>query len=165
MHWSGLLDLVEAGVGSGQADKLVDMIAELEGIAARSESPFLRAELLCARPVLAGDHEAEAFFAAALGQDLTAHPFLQARTLFSFGRWLRRRRRATGETIGRRTPDARDRLTAQELQVAHLAAEGLSNREVGERVFLSHRTVGGHLYRIFPKLGITGRAQLRNALK
>ena len=67
--------------------------------------------------------------------------------------------------IGRRTSDARDRLTAQELQIAQLAAEGLSNREVGERLFLSHRTVGGHLYRIFPKLGITGRAQLRNALK
>ena len=82
--------------------------------------------------------------------------------------WSKRARqelRATGETIGRRTPDARDRLTAQELQIAQLAAEGLSNREIGERLFLSHRTVGGHLYRIFPKLGITGRAQLRNALK
>ena len=56
-------------------------------------------------------------------------------------------------------------LTAQELQIAQLAAEGLSNREVDVRLFLSHRTVGGHLYHIFPKLGITGRAQLRNALK
>jgi DNA-binding CsgD family transcriptional regulator len=196
MRWSGLHDLVEAGVGSGQGDKLVDIIAELEGIAARSESPFLRAELLCARPLLAGDHEAEALFVAALARDLTAYPFLQSRALFSFGRWLRRQRRpadaraplrqsiglfdtlgaaqwskrarqelrATGETIGRRTPDARDRLTAQELQIAQLAAEGLSNREIGERLFLSHRTVGGHLYRIFPKLGLTGRAQLRNAL-
>ena len=66
--------------------------------------------------------------------------------------------------IGRRTPDARDRLTAQELQIAQLAAEGLSNREIGERLFLSHRTIGSHLYRIFPKLGITARAQLRDAL-
>ncbi len=73
--------------------------------------------------------------------------------------------RATGVTIGQHTPDARDRLTAQELQIAQLAADGLSNREIGERLFLSHRTVGGHLYRIFPKLGISGRAQLRNALK
>jgi len=67
-------------------------------------------------------------------------------------------------TIGQRTPDARDHLTTQELQIAELAAEGLSNREIGERLFLSHRTVGGHLYRIFPKLDITVRAQLRDAL-
>jgi DNA-binding CsgD family transcriptional regulator len=40
----------------------------------------------------------------------------------------------------------------------------LTNREIGERLFLSHRTIGGHLYRIFPKLGIAGRAQLRDAL-
>jgi DNA-binding NarL/FixJ family response regulator len=72
--------------------------------------------------------------------------------------------RATGERIGRRVPDARDRLTAQELQIAQLAARGLTNREIGERLFLSHRTIGGHLYRIFPKLGIAGRAQLRDAL-
>jgi DNA-binding NarL/FixJ family response regulator len=57
------------------------------------------------------------------------------------------------------------RRTPQKLQIAQLAAEGLSNREIGERLFLSQRTVGGHLYRIFPKLGITGRAQLRNALQ
>jgi DNA-binding NarL/FixJ family response regulator len=82
-------------------------------------------------------------------------------------RWSNRARlelRATGDTIGRRTPDARDRLTAQELQIAQLAAQGLSNREIGERLFLSHRTIGSHLYRIFPKLEITARAQLRNAL-
>ena len=82
-------------------------------------------------------------------------------------RWSQRARqelRATGERIGRRTPDARDRLTAQELQIAQLAADGLSNREIGERLFLSHRTIGSHLYRIFPKLQITGRAQLHAVL-
>jgi len=72
--------------------------------------------------------------------------------------------RATVETIGRRTPEARDRLTAQEVQIAELAAEGLTNREIGARLFLSHRTIGSHLYRIFPKLEITSRAQLRDAL-
>ena len=83
-------------------------------------------------------------------------------------RWSERARqelRATGEKIGPRTPDARDRLTAQELQIAELAAAGLSNREIGERLFLSHRTIGSHLYRVFPKLGITDRAQLRAALE
>jgi DNA-binding CsgD family transcriptional regulator len=82
--------------------------------------------------------------------------------------WSRRARqelRATGETIGPRALDLRDRLTAQELQIAQLAADGLSNREIGERLFLSPRTIGGHLYRTFPKLEITARAQLRDALK
>jgi DNA-binding NarL/FixJ family response regulator len=51
-------------------------------------------------------------------------------------------------------------LSPQELQIARLAAEGLSNRDIGERLYLSHRTVGSHLYRIFPKLGTTSRAQL-----
>ncbi|WP_328492401.1 AAA family ATPase [Streptomyces sp. NBC_00414] len=55
-------------------------------------------------------------------------------------------------------------LTPQQLQIARLAAAGLTNREIGERLFLSPRTVGFHLYRIFPKLGITARAQLRDVL-
>ena len=64
----------------------------------------------------------------------------------------------------RRGPDTRDELTPQELQIAELAAIGLSNREIGARLFLSHRTISSHLYRIFPKLGITSRAQLARAL-
>ncbi|MFE1796429.1 ATP-binding protein [Streptomyces sp. NPDC059517] len=55
-------------------------------------------------------------------------------------------------------------LTPQQLQIARLAAAGLTNREIGERIFLSPRTVGFHLYRIFPKLGVTARAQLRDVL-
>jgi DNA-binding NarL/FixJ family response regulator len=52
----------------------------------------------------------------------------------------------------------------QESRIAELAAQGLSNREIGQRLFLSHRTVSSHLYRIFPKLGITSRNQLARAL-
>ena len=55
-------------------------------------------------------------------------------------------------------------LTPQEREIAMLAAAGLSNKEIGQRLFLSHRTVGAHLYQIFPKLGITSRAALRDAL-
>jgi DNA-binding CsgD family transcriptional regulator len=55
-------------------------------------------------------------------------------------------------------------LTERELQIARLVAEGLSNREVAQRLYMSPRTVGCHLYRIFPKLGISSRAQLRPAL-
>ncbi|MCR2784774.1 helix-turn-helix transcriptional regulator [Microbacterium sp. zg.B96] len=55
-------------------------------------------------------------------------------------------------------------LTEQESRIAELAAGGLSNKEIGTRLHLSPRTVGGHLYKVFPKLGITTRAQLRDAL-
>jgi DNA-binding NarL/FixJ family response regulator len=56
-------------------------------------------------------------------------------------------------------------LTNQELRIAGLAAQGLTNKQIGEELFLSHRTVGTHLYKIFPKLGITSRAALRDALQ
>ncbi|MBO1413742.1 LuxR family transcriptional regulator [Streptomyces sp. FH025] len=55
-------------------------------------------------------------------------------------------------------------LTPQELQIAQLAAEGMTNRDIGARLYLSPRTIGFHLHKIFPKLGITRRAQLRDAL-
>ncbi|MEU7875211.1 AAA family ATPase [Dactylosporangium sp. NPDC049140] len=56
-------------------------------------------------------------------------------------------------------------LTAQERQIAALAATGLTNKQIGQQLHLSHRTVGAHLHRIFPKLGITSRAALRDALE
>jgi DNA-binding NarL/FixJ family response regulator len=55
-------------------------------------------------------------------------------------------------------------LSPQQLKIARLAVAGLSNKEIGERLFLSPRTVGTHLCQIFPKLGITSRAALRDAL-
>jgi DNA-binding CsgD family transcriptional regulator len=55
-------------------------------------------------------------------------------------------------------------LTAQEHQIASLAAAGLTNRQIGQRLYLSPRTVGSHLYRVFPKLGVSSRAGLRDAL-
>jgi len=55
-------------------------------------------------------------------------------------------------------------LTPQEREIARLAASGLTNKQIAERLFLSHRTVGAHLYQIYPKLGITSRAMLRDVL-
>ena len=81
-----------------------------------------------------------------------------------WGDQARRELRASGERSRRRVPEARDQLTAQELQIAQLAAQGLSNREIGQRLFLSHRTIGTHLYKVFPKLGITSRTELGAAL-
>ncbi len=76
----------------------------------------------------------------------------------------RRELRAAGETSRPPAGLVLDRLTPQELQIAELAASGLSNKEIGARLYLSHRTVGYHLYRIFPKLGITARSGLQTAL-
>lgn len=72
--------------------------------------------------------------------------------------------RATGERRAHRELGDADRLTAQELQIVRMAAQGLSNREIGQRLFLSHRTIGSHLYRAFPKLRVAARSQLRDVL-
>lgn len=71
---------------------------------------------------------------------------------------------ATGERSLPRPLGALDVLSPQELLIAQLAADGLTNREIGQKLYLSHRTVGSHLYRIFPKLGITSRAELAAAV-
>ena len=60
--------------------------------------------------------------------------------------------------------DAMTALTQQEREIALLAAQGLTNKQIGERLYLSHRTVATHLYQLFPKLGISSRAALRDAL-
>jgi DNA-binding CsgD family transcriptional regulator len=82
----------------------------------------------------------------------------------SWGERARQELRASGEPSRARPVATHDQLTAQELQIAQLAAAGMTNREIAAQLYLSHRTVGSHLYRIFPKLGITARAQLRAAV-
>ena len=94
----------------------------------------------------------------------TARESFDALGFHGLSETARRELRASGETSAQRTPDARDRLTSQELQIAEMAATGLSNREIGQKLYLSHRTVESHLYRIFPKLRITSRSQLGLAL-
>jgi DNA-binding NarL/FixJ family response regulator len=77
--------------------------------------------------------------------------------------WAERARveiRASGQTARRREPSTRDDLTAQELQIARLVAEGLSNREVAAQLFLSPRTIDFHLRNVFRKLQISSRMQL-----
>jgi DNA-binding CsgD family transcriptional regulator len=94
-----------------------------------------------------------------------ARDWFDTHGLNSWADQARQELRAGGETSRRRAPNAWDRLSPQELQIARMAAGGLSNRDIGERLYLSHRTVGYHLYRIFPKLGITSRSQLHAALE
>jgi DNA-binding CsgD family transcriptional regulator len=71
---------------------------------------------------------------------------------------------ATGEKTRRRAAETRDDLTAQERQIAQLAGDGLSNAEIGARLFLSPRTVEWHLRKVFIKLGIPSRRGLADAL-
>ena len=73
--------------------------------------------------------------------------------------------RATGETVRKRNPANLSELTAQETQVARLASEGLSNPEIGTRLFISARTVQYHLSKVFTKMNLTSRNQLSRALE
>jgi len=85
--------------------------------------------------------------------------------LIPWGERARQELRAAGEASLPDVRGTRDRLSPQELQIAEMVADGLSNRDIGQQLYLSHRTVGSHLYRIFPKLGITSRSQMLAALR
>jgi DNA-binding CsgD family transcriptional regulator/tetratricopeptide (TPR) repeat protein len=97
-------------------------------------------------------------------------PLRAARQVFDslacvpWGERARQELRASGEQSQQRIPAARDRLSTQELQIAQMAATGMTNPEIAQQLYLSPRTVSSHLYRLFPKLGITSRAQLARAI-
>ncbi|MEV4404295.1 AAA family ATPase [Actinoplanes sp. NPDC049598] len=96
----------------------------------------------------------------------TAHEMLTEMGLEAFAERARRALLAVGEAVRKQAPGStgHDELTAQERQIAVLVRDGLSNPEVGERLFLSPRTVEWHLRKVFTKLGVTSRRQLREAL-
>jgi DNA-binding NarL/FixJ family response regulator len=82
----------------------------------------------------------------------------------AFAERAHRERLATGETVRKRTAETRDDLTPQERQIAELARGGLSNPEIGARLFLSRRTVEWHLRKVFVKLGVASRRELAGVL-
>ncbi len=180
--------LAEAAVLAGRLDGLREIVALVTPPARESGSPAARVGLTYAAAVLAGDEEG--FRAAlatgfgdwrfdrartqlAYGAWLRRHrragdsrPLLReaAATFDALGTtpWAGRARdelRASGETR-RRPAGTLDALTPQEQQIARLAAAGLSNRDIAERMFLSPRTVSTHLYRIYPKVGVRTRGEL-----
>jgi DNA-binding CsgD family transcriptional regulator len=93
-----------------------------------------------------------------------AHDVFAAMGAEAFAERASRELLATGERARKRTPETRDELTAQELQVARLAREGLSNPQIGARLLISPRTVEYHLHKVFNKLEIRSRTQLESAL-
>ena len=94
----------------------------------------------------------------------TAHEMFASMGTEAFADRARRELLATGETVRKRTVESRDELTAQERQIARLARDGLSNPEIGARLFISPRTVQYHLRKVFTKLDITSRTQLDRVL-
>jgi len=89
---------------------------------------------------------------------------LETMGIEAFADRARRELLATGETVRKRTVETRDELTAQEAQIARLARDGLSNPEIGTRLFISARTVQYHLRKVFTKLDISSRNQLDRVL-
>jgi DNA-binding NarL/FixJ family response regulator len=94
----------------------------------------------------------------------TAHELLSGMGIKAFAQRAERELLATGERARKRSVETREDLTAQEAQIARLARDGLSNPEIGARLFISARTVEYHLHKVFSKLGISSRNQLDRAL-
>jgi DNA-binding CsgD family transcriptional regulator len=142
--------------------------ADAEALYRRSIAHFARTRL---RPDLARAHllfgewlRRELRRGEAREQLRTAHGMLEAMGMDAFAERARRELQATGETTRRRTTAALTQLTKQEAQVARLASDGLSNPEIGGRLFISPRTVQYHLSKVFGKLGISSRGELHRVL-
>jgi DNA-binding CsgD family transcriptional regulator len=139
------------------AEAMFETAAKFHGL-----SPFPRARVHLAHGQWLRQHRREA---AARPPVRAARETFDALGTIPWSNRARQQLRATSETSRRRTPEARDELTPQELQIAQMAAKGLTNREIGQMLYLSHRTISSHLYRTFPKLGITSRVELRGVLE
>ncbi|WP_116950642.1 ATP-binding protein [Jiangella endophytica] len=181
------LDTAEAAAQVGRADVVESRGALVDAWARRTGASWARAAGHRLRALAGSD--AERHYQAALEVGAGDDPVEHARTRLLYGEWLRRARRradareqlggaaevfgrvgaaplqaralrelelADGSSTGQDTAG----LTAQELRVARLAAEGLTNREIAAQLLISHRTVGHHLSNVYPKLGVTSRVEL-----
>ena len=130
----------------------------------RLERTRIRVELARARLLYGEWLRREGRRVDARDQLRTAHEMFSRFGAEAFAERARRELLATGETARRRTEETREVLTPQEAQIARLAADGQTNPEIGTQLFISPRTVEYHLRKVFPKLDISSRKELRNAL-
>ena len=193
LHRMSTMDAVEAAVLSGDRAAAAELVAEFAGWVRTGAADWAAADLARCRALLADDERAQRWHRLALQR--CGRGWSGARARLAYGVWLRRRRRdqharehlrsareefarlgsqpwrerahaelrATGERSERGGPP--DVLTPQERQIAELAAAGHTNRQIAAKLALSPRTVGYHLYKVFPKLDITSRTQLPAALR
>jgi len=182
-------DLVEAAVRLGQPQRAAEPLARFSQWARHADTPSTDALVERCQALLDADGDAERHYLAALKLHDESFQQARTRLLYGawlrrarrktdartqlraamdyFERsnatpWAEQARAeltATGATL-QLDRTGMPRLTPQELQVARLAAQGLSNRDIAAQLFLSPRTVGYHLYKAYPKLGVTSRSQL-----
>jgi DNA-binding CsgD family transcriptional regulator len=195
VYWArALVELIEAGVRSGQPDEAARALERLsERTQASGTEWALGVEARC-RGLLGDD---ESFYRESVERLARSRAAVElARSRLLYGEWLRRESRrldaraqlraahemfsemgaeafgerarrelsATGETVRKRTPETLAELTTQEGQVAGLAVQGRTNAEIGAQLFISPRTAEYHLRKVYGKLGISSRKDLRRAL-
>ena len=189
-----LVELIEAGVRGGQADEAAAALDLLsERTRASGTAWALGMEARC-RALLTGQESLYRESIERLSRSRAAVELARSRLLYgewlrrenrrtdarellraahesfsqmgagAFAERARRELLATGETVRRITADTPDALTPQEIQVARLAREGHSNPEIGAELFISPRTVEYHLSKVFRKLDVSSRRELRDAL-
>ncbi len=127
----------------------------------RLEGTLVRVELARARLLYGEWLRREGRRTDARVQLRAAHEALTAMGVEAFADRARRELLATGETARKRSVETTTELTSQEAQIARLVADGLTNPEIGAELFISPRTVEWHLRKIFVKLGVNSRRQLR----
>jgi DNA-binding CsgD family transcriptional regulator len=194
--WS-LVELIEAGVRSDQADAATAALDRLSGRTQASGTDWALGIEAGSRALLSDGPDAEPLYREALERLARSRGVVHlARAQLLFGEWLRRENRrvdareqlraahdtfsrigaeafaerarrelqATGETARTRTVETLDVLTPQEAQIARMASDRQTNPEIGAKLFISPRTVEYHLRKVFTKLGVSSRKELRAAL-
>jgi DNA-binding CsgD family transcriptional regulator len=193
IYAQGLSELIEAAARSGAADRGADALQRLSAMTDGSGTEWGAGLRARCQALLSADDEAEVLYQEAIerlgrtrvrvelarahllyGEWLrhldareqlrVAHQMLSGMGVEAFAERARRELVATGESIRRRATETVNALTAQESHIARLAVEGRTNPEIGAQLFLSARTVEWHLSKVFTKLGIGSRRELRQAL-
>ncbi|GGM88267.1 AAA family ATPase [Dactylosporangium sucinum] len=184
VRWWLAPDLADAGVAAGAVAEAREVLGGLAEAARRIPAPMM---LVCADYAAAVlQEDPHRGIAEALRGELGRWPLFRARLLLHHGErrpdpealraalavfddlglapWAARARAALGRPAAPEPVRPAARLPARELQIAHLAAEGLTNRQIAERLYVSHRTVAARLARVYARLGVTSRASLATAL-